>query len=1010
MTFSHSAPRFSALEAAAAARDHYGLDVRAKPLVSHLDQNFLLEGAGATTVLKIANAAADPASVDLQQSALRHVAGAQNGAQCPMVVPAVSGDQAVSVKGHIVWLVSYLEGRLFGDVRPRTQELARSVGSLMARLDRCLDSFEHPYLDREQAWDLRRAGCLLEYVHHIHQDDRRCLVDAELSRFCDEGVPALSTLRVSPIHNDGNDANILVRGAGYEAQASGIIDFGDMTRAPLICEVAIAATYAMLGTSDPVGMAVAVVRGYHAVYPLQEQEVAQLRDLICARLCSSVLVSAYRSTVEPANTYLRVSEEPAWRLLDWMVKKPAELLHCRFREACAMEPCATSKSIVFWLRQHQEHFAPVMEPDVRTVPPLVLDLSAESLIGANPGESVAPETALARILNAASNAGAAMGLGRYNEARLVYDTGQFVTSHGERRTVHLGIDLFREAGSPVFAPLEGEVAGFRNCSGPRDYGGVVMLRHRADREIFYTLYGHLSPAFECEPGQLISRGQQIGCLGAPEDNGGWAPHLHFQIICNPLGMIPDFPGVAAPSARRTWLSLCPDPNLILGVRTEAFPRQALSTSDIWRLRRRHVGPNLSVTYRTPLHIVRGYLQHLYDIDGRAYLDGANNVPHVGHCHPWVVRAGQRQNALLCTNTRYLHSNMVRYGERLAATLPEGLDICYFVNSGSEANDLAMQLARAYTGRKGTIVLNGAYHGHLSSLIEISPYKHDGPGGRGAPDHVYSVVLPDAYRGPYVGMTAETATMYARHVYAGIEELHARGWPVAVFICESLMSCGGQIEFPPGYLREVYSRVRAAGGVCIADEVQVGLGRMGTHFWGFETQDVVPDIVVMGKPMGNGHPLSAVVTTAEIASVFDNGMEFFSTYGGNNVSCAVGMAVMDVIEREGLQRNALVVGTALKEALKDFMPEHEVMGDVRGRGLFVGVELVRNRISKAPAPECARYVADRMRDLGILVSTDGPDRNVLKMKPPMVFDESNADRLLTTMGRVLSEDAVRLSAS
>ena len=286
------------------------------------------------------------------------------------------------------------------------------------------------------------------------------------------------------------------------------------------------------------------------------------------------------------------------------------------------------------------------------------------------------------------------------------------------------------------------------------------------------------------------------------------------------------------------------------------------------------------------------------------------MPLVGHSHPRVVRAAQEQLALLNTNTRYLHDTILRYAERLTRLLPEPLRVCYFVTSGSEANELALRLARARTGREDVIVLEHAYHGHTTTLVDVSPYKFDGPGGRGRKEWVHVAPLPDTYRGPYRRDDPQAGPKYARHVGALAERLQAEGRGLAAFLAETLPSVAGQIVLPPGYLAEAYRHVRAAGGLCIADEVQTGFGRLGTHFWGFEGQGVVPDVVVLGKPIGNGFPLGAVVTTREIADAFDNGMEFFSTFGGNPVSCAAGLAVLDVVEEERLQERALRVGGRL----------------------------------------------------------------------------------------------------
>jgi len=473
-----------------------------------------------------------------------------------------------------------------------------------------------------------------------------------------------------------------------------------------------------------------------------------------------------------------------------------------------------------------------------------------------------------------------------------------------------------------------------------------------------------------------------------------------------LGMEGDFPGVAGYSRKNIWLSISPDPNPILGIPDHELEQGRCGLEEILKLRKSSLGPSLSISYQRPLKIVRGFRQYLYDETGRTFLDSVNNVPHVGHCHPRVVKAAQEQIAVLNTNTRYLHDNLVRYAERLRERLPEPLRVFFFVNSGSEANDLALRLARTYTGAKDMIVVDGAYHGHLTSLIEISPYKFDGPGGPGRPPFTQKVIMPDVYQGPYRAGDPDAGAKYAAHVSEAVERIHKEDRKPAGFICESLLSCGGQIVLPDNYLREAFRRVREAGGVCIADEVQVGFGRVGTHFWGFETQGVIPDIVTMGKPIGNGHPLAAVVTTREIADAFATGMEYFNTYGGNPVSCAVGLAVLDVIEEEKLQENALAVGGRLKAGLEKLKEKHALIGDVRGLGLFVGVELVLDRKTRARATLHAAYIAERMREEGILLSTDGPFRNVLKIKPPMVFSASDADLLIAVLDRILSEDPLR----
>lgn len=425
-------------------------------------------------------------------------------------------------------------------------------------------------------------------------------------------------------------------------------------------------------------------------------------------------------------------------------------------------------------------------------------------------------------------------------------------------------------------------------------------------------------------------------------------------------------------------------------------------TDLLEQRKEHVGRNLSISYNEKLKIVKSALQYLYDDKGRTFVDCVNNPSHVGHCHPVVVKRMQKQIATINTNTRYLNDNITEYAKRLTATLPASLSVCYFTNSGSEANDLAIRMSRHFTKQKDIIVLDHAYHGTSTVAMEMSPYKFDGRGGFGKMPWIHKAINPDMYRGRYKYGDAEAGKKYALDVKRIINELKKEGKAPAVFICETLLGVGGQIPLPPNYLKEVYSHVRAAGGVCIADEVQVGFGRVGDKFWGFELQDVVPDIVVMGKPIGNGHPLAAVVVSNEIADAFNNGMEYFNTFGGNPVSMAAGLAVLDVIEQEEMQQHAKDTGNYLMEGLKKLMNKYPIISDVRGHGLFIGAEMVRDRTTLEPAVAEIDTVVEKMKDKGYLLSTDGPLHNVLKIKPPLTFNKQNADELIQYLDEALKE--------
>ena len=419
------------------------------------------------------------------------------------------------------------------------------------------------------------------------------------------------------------------------------------------------------------------------------------------------------------------------------------------------------------------------------------------------------------------------------------------------------------------------------------------------------------------------------------------------------------------------------------------------TDTLLARRKKLLGPACSLFYRHPLHIVRGEGVWLYDADGRRYLDMYNNVPHVGHCHPRVVEAIATQSGLLNTHTRYLHELVLDYAERLAATLPDGLDVTMFSCTGTEANELALRIARAVTGGAGIIVTDYSYHGNSQAVSEISTEYSNADA---LPPHVVAVPAPDVYRGRYRG--GDAAERYADHVAQAIETLQSRGITLSALVLDTIISSEGVVAVPPSYLSRAAGHVHKAGGLFIADEVQPGLGRMGERFWGFELDDVVPDIVTMGKPMGNGHPLAATLTSSDIAASFARQTHYFNTFGGNPVSAAAGLAVLDVLQEERLQENALKVGQRLLRGLTRVAGRHESIGDVRGTGFFLAVELVTDRESREPATRGAADIVEALRNEGVLTNTIGRDENILKLRPPMVLSEENADMFLDIFERVL----------
>jgi alanine-glyoxylate transaminase/(R)-3-amino-2-methylpropionate-pyruvate transaminase len=434
---------------------------------------------------------------------------------------------------------------------------------------------------------------------------------------------------------------------------------------------------------------------------------------------------------------------------------------------------------------------------------------------------------------------------------------------------------------------------------------------------------------------------------------------------------------------------------------QATPYTGPSLEEVMDMRKRYLTPALVTYYKDPLMIVEGSMQYLYDEKGRRYLDGIGGIVtiSVGHCHPYVVQKAREQlDRLQHTTTIYLHPNIAEYGKMLAEKMPGDLSVCYIVNSGSEANDLALLMARLFTGNYDLIALRNAYHGGSASTMGLtahSTWKYNYPHSFG----VHHSIAPDPYRGPWGRDDPEAGSKYA----ADIENLMQFATPgrVAGFVAESIQGVGGTVVYPDGFLENAYNHIRRAGGVCIADEIQTGFGRTGTHYWGFETQGVIPDIVTLAKGIGNGVPLAAVVTTPDIAQFLADRIHF-NTFGGNPVSCAIGKAVLEIIDRENLQKNCLDMGALIMKGLEKLMSRHDVIGDVRGKGLMIGVELVKDRKTKEPAgDECAR-IFERAKELGLLMGKGGFHGNVLRIKPPMCISSADVDFLIEVLDMAFSE--------
>ncbi|MEO6682983.1 MAG: aminotransferase class III-fold pyridoxal phosphate-dependent enzyme [Ginsengibacter sp.] len=752
--------------------ENYNLQVEVSSLNGYDEQNFLLKSnTGKKYILKIATDDHGEDLLNAQVEMLQYLSGKFSAGSFPQVLSNVNNHPITSIEregnSFHLRILTFLEGSFWAEQNAYPQELYLGLGQFLGEMDAALKGFSQIALHRLYEWDISTAAQAGKKLDFIKNDENRRIASYFLLQFEMEVLPQIPFLRHAYIHNDANDYNVLIR----DGKVAGLIDFGDVIYSALVNNLAIACTYAMLHTKDPLQAAANIVRGYHEKYPLTEKEMELLYYCIAARLCISVTQSAWNASLSSDNEHHFLTEKPAWILLYQLIEINPIKAEDSFRKACGF----SSK---------------IKEEDT-------------------------------------------------------YQT---------------------------------------------------LLK---DRSV-------------------------------------------------------------------------------------------------------HIGKNLSISYSRPLKIVKGALQYLYDDKGNTFVDCVNNVSHVGHCHPTVVRAMQKQIATLNTNTRYLSDHLVDYAKALTATLPKKLSVCYFTNSGSEANDLAIRIARHFTKQKDVVVLDHAYHGTSTLALELSPYKFDGKGGFEQKPYIHKAVSPDLYRGEFQYQDKDAGKKYAQDVKRVLENMKEQGTGVAAFICETLLGVGGQIPLPKNYLKQVYAYVREAGGLCIADEVQVGFGRVGEKFWGFELQDVEPDIVVLGKPIGNGHPLAAVIVTEEIADHFNNGMEYFNTFGGNPVSMVTGLSVLDVIQDEKLQEHALETGNYLMDLLKNLSEKCSLIGDVRGHGLFVGAEFVKDRISKEPAVEEINRVIEKMKEKGFLLSTDGPLNNVLKIKPPLVFNKKNAEEMVRALGVVLDE--------
>ncbi len=740
-------PNFSEQIVLDLVKNEYGLSGKLKEFPSYRDQNLLLiADSGEKYMVKIANKIEKKENLEFQNAVMNHLT-TKNMDFSPQVIKSKDNHHVVTIKSdeediHYLRLVTFLHGKVLAQINPHHYTLLRKFGQFLGHLGKNLSDFEHPVAYRDFQWDLMNVHTVIEKnKEFIENQEKIDVLQFFLGEFLNKTLPKLGSLRTSVIHYDANNYNVIVN---YEETpfdySFGIIDFGDVQKNCTIFELAIAIAYAILEKDDPIAAAVKVVEGYHSIYSLQESEIEILFNLICMRLCQSVSMAAYQQSLDPENEYISITVKDAWNCLFKLKKIDANFAHYAFRNVCNFESHPDSRELVRFLESSQEQIHPILNEEIAEKKHVVFDLSVGSLELSSFEEMTNKKGVIAYIYRCLKQSKKEVGICRHNEARLYYTKPQTNTFNAP--TIHLGIDLFLKPKTSIYVPIKGTLVNIIQDKHSSKQNYTVILEHRfgSSNQRFYTLYKNLDEKTveNYESGKQFFKGELLGFSGDVENKDIPLSYVHFQISLDLFEKIDPVPSVINSKQKDIWLSLCPNPNIILKIPQYSFPSKEMEKEAIIKARQKSLGKSLSVLYKKPLKIVRGFMQYLFDENGYAYLDAVNNVQHVGHCNPEVTEALCKQASVLNTNSRYLHENIVKYAEELCKLLPDPLQICFFVNSGSEANELALLLARVHTNQHDIIVLDNAYHGNTGELINISPYKHNGPGGKGAPSYVHKI--------------------------------------------------------------------------------------------------------------------------------------------------------------------------------------------------------------------------------------------------------------------------------
>ena len=957
-------------QARAIAAEFFGVHAAVTSLGSQQDVNYLLrehvsepDCGTPVGVLKIANPVFSLTELQAQDAAAAFIGAAEDirtatnlefAGKDPIAAVDVDG-------GLLARVIRYLDGgTLSGEVYLSPAQLV-ALGDLAGRTTRALADFDHTGVDRVLQWDLRHGMRTVELLaEHVEDRDLREALKSAATRAWAVIDGLAADLPVQVIHGDVTGDNVVCDPHGIP---NGLIDFGDLTRSWTVSELAVAVASVLGHDGAAPASTLVAIQAFHAIRPLGPAEIEALWPLVVLRAAVLVVSGMQQSAIDADNLYANTRQDVELLVFDRATEFPLDVMTNQIRHALGvaepLEPITGAAPLILGL-----------EPGNVTR----LDLSVES--DAMDGGAWLSADCEERLARSAVGAGATSVMTTFGHAQLTRSTTLSETSSP---TVATGVRLWPATALTLTAPWPGVVevtaTGDSTTLTLTAQAGIVRVR------------GEVRPHGATTAARDVAAGAALGMIEGP---------VWIQCLRHP-GDIAEVPDFVRPEYAAGWLDRVSDPAPLLGLQPTA--PLAEDSAALRGRRSRAFAEVQEHYYQDPPRIERGWREHLIGTDGRVYLDMVNNVAVIGHGHPALADAAARQWRRLNTNSRFNYASVATFSQRLAATLPDPLDTVFLVNSGSESDDLALRLAMATTGRQDVVAVAEAYHGWTYATDAISTSIADNPNALSTrPSWVHTVPSPNAFRGEHRGLEA---VKYAPEAVSIIETLAAQGHPPAAFIAEAFYGNAGGMALPDGYLRAVYAAVRAVGGLAIADEVQVGYGRTGRWFWAFEQQDVIPDIVCVAKAMGNGQPLGAVITTRAIAEAYRTQGYFFSSAGGSPVSCVIGMTVLDVICNERLQENALTVGDHLKARILDLATRHQLIGTVHGSGLYMGVELVRDRITLEPAAEETAAICERMLQLGVIVQPTGDRLNVLKMKPPMCLTQESADFFVATLDRVLS---------